>query len=72
MNRRKLSRSGARAAIAGLAVVVAMLIGSVPVASAHQGQSGAPGKLPGHRSGSDHHHHHGAPGNGGHVGAPGS
>jgi hypothetical protein len=64
MMRRKLTRSGIRPVIAGLAVIVALLGASVPVASAHQGHSGAPGHPPGR-----HAAHH--PGHGGHAGAPG-
>jgi hypothetical protein len=64
MPRRKRTRSGIRPVIAGLTVIVALLVVSVPVASAHQGHSGAPGHLPGH-----HAAHH--PGHGRHAGAPG-
>lgn len=67
--KRKLTRPGIRSAIAGLAVLVALLFASVPAASAHQGRSGAPGHLPGQHVASGHHH--GAPGHSGHVGAPG-
>jgi len=69
MLRRKLRRPGIRPVIAGLAVIVALLVASVPVASAHQGHSGRPGHLPGHDAASDHHS--GAPRHGGHHGAPG-
>jgi hypothetical protein len=65
----KLTRPSIRPVIAGLTVVVTLLFASVPVASAHLGHSGTPGHLPGNRSAS--HHHHGAPGHGGHPGAPG-
>ena len=69
MTRRKPTRPGIRPVIAGLTVIVALLFVSVPVASAHQGHSGTPGHLPGYQSAP--HHHHGAPGHGGHPGAPG-
>ena len=69
MKRRKLTRPGVRSAIVGLAVLAALLFASVPVASAHQNQSRAPGHLPGQPAASGHHH--AAPGHSGHVGAPG-
>lgn len=69
MSRRRLTRPRVRPVIAGLAVLVALLFAAVPAASAHQGQSGAPGHLPGHHAASDHRP--GAPGHSGHVGAPG-
>lgn len=43
LSRKKPTRSGIRSVIAGLAVVAALLVASIPVASAHQGHSGAPG-----------------------------
>ena len=82
MMRRKLTRTGVRPVIAGLAVIVALLVTSVPLAAADQaqsgaprhlpgpGHSGAPGRhLPGHHAASDHHDR--APRHGGHPGAPG-
>lgn len=69
MLREKLTRPGIRPVIAALAVFVALLIASVPVASADQGRVGAPGHLPGPHAAANHHP--GAPGHGGHPGAPG-
>jgi len=68
MTRRKLTKPGIRPMIAGLTVIVALFV-SVPIASAHQGNSGTPGHLPGNHSAP--HHHPGAPSHGGHPGAPG-
>jgi len=65
----KLTKPGLRTLIAGIAAIVALLVGSVPLASAHQRHSGAPGHLPGRHGGA--HHPHSAPGHGGHAGAPG-
>jgi hypothetical protein len=59
MRSRKLTRPGARVAVAGLAVAAAVSFGSVPAASAAQGQ-GAPGKLPGRQAGNGQQ---GRPGN---------
>jgi len=42
MMRRELTRPGIRPVITGLAVIVALLLASVPVASADGGHSGAP------------------------------
>jgi len=65
MMRRELTRPGIRPVITGLAVIVALLLASVPVASADGGHSGAPGRhLPGHHAATDHHS--GAPRHGGH------
>ena len=83
MTRNRLTRAGARSVFAALAVVAAMAVAMVPAASAHQGHSSAPGKLPPSHASSGHHHgapghhhgapghHHLAPGHAGHVGAPG-
>jgi hypothetical protein len=69
MMRGKPTKPAIRPAIAGIAAIVALLVGSVPVASAHQRHSGAPGHLPGRHAAP--HHHHSAPGHSGHTGAPG-
>jgi hypothetical protein len=67
--RRKLARPGARSVVVGLAALVAVLVASVAVASAHQGHGGPPHYSP--RNG-DHHHGHGGSGGGdhGHGGGP--
>jgi hypothetical protein len=77
MSKSTLIAKTMRRAGAGAAVTAALLAGSVPVASAHQGATDRPGHLPGVQSGSGHHHHHhlGRPGRGdrpGHAGHPGA
>lgn len=78
MSRKKPTRSGIRSVIAGLAVVIALLVASVPVAAAHQGHSRAPGPpAASHQNGKSgsgkkgtHKGRHGKPGHADNPGAP--